>query len=282
MKVWIYSANITLTYGGENMNVFNQIEQLINYCKQFPRFRAAVYLRNRNTFEELIQYLNKGVIQSYLRNGMIKYTKCEYCILFDNDSLFYINCTQSNMRGRRCNMIIVDEEIPSAELDYVYLPMITPYYNAENLRIPLIPLVYGNFNNLKTDFNEYIKENNIMATVCTGTGYYFENGKSITQYSLPIKEFDKDNKHILLYGAAGIDTFEYHADFVNKTKETFLVIKGECDWYEGEYENEVNIRLKIDTNIYDGYSVAWNDGILVVELKEIINEKPKFAEFNSF
>lgn len=106
--------------------------------------------------------------------------------------------------------------------------------------------------------------------------------KPANDYTTPFETIDKDNKRILLYRATGIDTFEYEKEFVNRTKETFLNIKGECDWYDGTYKNSVNIHLAINTDVYNGYEVAWESGILVVTLYEIVNKEPEFNEIGPF
>lgn len=81
---------------------------------------------------------------------------------------------------------------------------------------------------------------------------------------------------IYIYNAVGIprENIKYETEFVNRTKETYLNIKGE---YKNEViglENEINVHLLIDTDIYDKYEVNFHDGLVFVVLHEIINEKP--------
>lgn len=262
------------------MNLFEEIKEMFKFCHIYPNFHSAILVRHPFIIDELRDSI-KTIAENF---PCCNYHLCkgEMRFNFANGSHILVAQASNKFRGLRCNMIITDEEFDCYYVSSVILPYLRDYINYDE-RTPctISKLSICNFNYIREDFEEFKKENNIMATVCTGTGYYFENGNSITQYSFPIKEFDKDNKHILLYNAIGIDTFEYHADFVNKTKETFLVIKGECSRYDENFKNDVNIRLKIDTDVYDIYNVGWHDGILVVELFEIINNKPHFVELSS-
>ncbi len=78
---------------------------------------------------------------------------------------------------------------------------------------------------------------------------------------------------IYIYNAIGIpkENIKYETEFVNRTKETYLNIKGE---YKDIFENEIDVHLFIDTDVYDKYEVEFHDGLVFVFLHEIINEKP--------
>ena len=81
---------------------------------------------------------------------------------------------------------------------------------------------------------------------------------------------------IYIYNAIGIpkENIKYETEFVNRTKETYLNIKGEYKVEDIGFENEIDVHLLIDTNIYDKYEVEFHDGLVIVVLHEIINEKP--------
>lgn len=81
---------------------------------------------------------------------------------------------------------------------------------------------------------------------------------------------------IYIYNATGIpkENINYETEFVNRTKETYLNITGD---YKNEtigFENEIDVHLLIDTDVYDKYEVDFHDGLVFVFLHEIINEKP--------
>lgn len=81
---------------------------------------------------------------------------------------------------------------------------------------------------------------------------------------------------IYIYNVTGIpkENIKYETEFVNRTKETYLNINGD---YKNEaigFENEINVHLLIDTDVYDKYEVEFHYGLAFVVLHEIINEKP--------
>ena len=69
------------------------------------------------------------------------------------------------------------------------------------------------------------------------------------------------------------ENIKYETEFVNRTKETYLNIKGEHKVEAIGFESEIDVHLLIDTNVYDKYEVDFHDGLIFVFLHEIINEK---------
>ena len=64
----------------------------------------------------------------------------------------------------------------------------------------------------------------------------------------------------------------YKTEFINRTKQTYLNIKGE--YKDIGFENKINVHLFINTDIYNKYEVQFQDGLIFVVLHEIINKKP--------
>lgn len=87
----------------------------------------------------------------------------------------------------------------------------------------------------------------------------------------------------LVYNAIGIpkENIKYETEFVNRTKETYLNIKGEHKVEGIGFENEIDVHLLIDTDVYDKYEVDFHDGLVFVFLHEIINEKPVLEDVSS-
>ena len=95
-------------------------------------------------------------------------------------------------------------------------------------------------------------------------------------YDRPFNTVEKNNCKILQYKLIGLN--ENHItvkkEFINKTKELFLIATGE---YEDEltgWKNDINISLRIDYSIYNKVTWSIKDGILNIILHEIINEEP--------
>ena len=79
---------------------------------------------------------------------------------------------------------------------------------------------------------------------------------------------------IYIYNALGIPkkNINYKTEFINRTKQTYLNIKGE--YKDIGFENKINVHLFINTDIYNKYEIRFQDGLIFVVLHEIINKKP--------
>lgn len=100
-------------------------------------------------------------------------------------------------------------------------------------------------------------------------------------YDHPINVVEKDNKKILQYELIGLNEshIEVKKEWVNKTRELFLVVVGKFTDEITGWENEINIREKIDWRIYDNIDWVIKDGILTVFLDEILHDQP-FVSLN--
>lgn len=100
-------------------------------------------------------------------------------------------------------------------------------------------------------------------------------------YDTPVVEKEVNNDKVLLYEAWGIpkDMVTYETEFINKTKQTYLNIVGKHENEVIGFENDINVHLLIDTNIYDGYEVHIEDGLVTVILHEIKNEAPVLKDY---
>lgn len=100
-------------------------------------------------------------------------------------------------------------------------------------------------------------------------------------YNMPIRTVEKDNSKILVFNALGIpkDDITYNVEFVNKTKKSYLVVKGETDLEYVNYKNGINIREEINTDIYSGYDVGIENGLIFIRLHEIANTRPVLVDY---
>ena len=85
---------------------------------------------------------------------------------------------------------------------------------------------------------------------------------------------------IYIYNATGIPkkNIKYKTEFINRTKQTYLNIKGEYKAEDIGFENKINVHLFINTDVYDKYEVQFHDGLVFVVLHEIINKKPTLID----
>ncbi|WP_394910518.1 hypothetical protein [uncultured Robinsoniella sp.] len=102
-------------------------------------------------------------------------------------------------------------------------------------------------------------------------------------YDHPIVTKELNNNKIMLYEAWGIpkENIKYELEFVNKTKQTYLNVTGHAKWKDLGFENDINIHMLIDTDIYEGYEVGVTDGMVVVTFHEIKNEQPKLKDYRT-
>lgn len=93
-------------------------------------------------------------------------------------------------------------------------------------------------------------------------------------YTPVFREAQAGTHKIYIYNALGIPkkNINYRTEFINRTKQTYLNIKGEYKTIG--FENKINVHLFVNTDIYDKYEVQFQDGLVFVVLDEIINEKP--------
>jgi len=97
-----------------------------------------------------------------------------------------------------------------------------------------------------------------------------------TPYDTPIKVIEKDNKKILQYELIGLNAshIKVEKQFINKTKTLYVTVTGKYMDIVTEFENEINIKLEVDYNIYNEVDWHTQDGILTIILCDIVNDEP--------
>ena len=111
--------------------------------------------------------------------------------------------------------------------------------------------------------------------------YFDENTHEVMTYDAPVVTKEVNNDKVMLYEAWGIpkDMITYETEFVNKSKETYLTVQGSVDLADLNYENGINVRMKIDTDVYDGDDVIIEIGLVFIRLHEIVNEAPVLKDY---
>jgi len=106
--------------------------------------------------------------------------------------------------------------------------------------------------------------------------YYAQWGEA---FDHPIKEVEKNNCKYLQYELIGLNAnhIKVNKQFINKTKKLFVTVEGKYKDEVTEFENEINIKLEVDYNIYSKVTWAIQDGILTIILHEIKNVEPEFT-----
>jgi len=262
------------------LNLFEQIQQAVKYCNLYEGYKVGIFVDSLHKLVSLSELLyQSGFICQYKD---FRITRNETLIVFPNGSYIKIQVARVNCCGQRFNMVIVDDAIDYTVKTKIILPCLINYVNYKSGEGVKFKRSYADFSNIWKSFKDYRdQEGEDIMEALAGTLGYETLTLSEATHAYPFKVFEENNTKVLFYNAIGISEFEYGTEFINRKKETYLNIKGECDWADGEYKNTVDIHLKIDTEVYDRYEVTWKDGILVVTLFEIINEAPKFENVNT-
>ena len=132
------------------------------------------------------------------------------------------------------------------------------------------------------DINNMITRTNHYLT-CHAYNYLIAQEEyKMVYYDKPIVDKEIDGKRYLLYEAWGIPASEitYEKEFINKTKDMYLNVQGKAEDINLGFENNINVRLHVDTNIYDGFEVSIDDGMVKIILYEIKNEEPVFKDLS--
>lgn len=217
---------------------------------------------------------------------------------WDNGNCIEVLPVNDSVRGHRFNGVIVENEIERDVVNSLIMPYLMVRIDSTGHKIE-------EFNNVKeriftVDINKSDITESKNHSIYISTGWQRNmlrrglRNSNIFIDDLCEESFKKEytcmfNNHtaafrvaqvgtdkIYIYNAIGIpkENIKYETEFVNRTKETYLNIKGEHKVEGIGFENEINVHLLIDTDVYDKYEVDFHDGLVFVFLHEIINEKP--------
>lgn len=102
----------------------------------------------------------------------------------------------------------------------------------------------------------------------------------IKQFDQPIATHEFDNRKLYTYELIGLDreNIFVRTEFINKSKDMYILVTGRKDFPDLNFENDINIRLKVDTNVYEHFKWDIFNGMLVIDLYEKINIEPAFYD----
>lgn len=272
-------------------NLVQALEKQIEFCNQYTRYKCGVFVRTKEQCEIVMKCISNLLLDR--RNTQLRNYAWKLGCYWNNGNCIEVLPVNDSVRGHRFNGVIIENEI---ERDIVS-SLIVPYLM---VRIDSSGHKIEEFNNVKERIftvdiskNDVIESKNRSIYISTGWRRGLRNSNIFID-DLCEESFKKEytcmfNNHtaafrvaqvgtdkIYIYNAIGIpkDNIKYETEFVNRTKETYLNIKGEYKVEGIGFENEIDVHLLIDTNVYDKYEVDFHDGLIFVFLHEIINEKP--------
>ena len=277
-------------------NLVQALEKQIEFCNQYTRYKCGVFVRTKAQSEivmECISNLLPDRINIQLRNYVWK-LGCYW----NNGNCIEVLPVNDSVRGHRFNGVIIENEIERNVVNSLIMPYLMVRIDSTGHKIE-------EFNNVKeriftVDINKSDVTESKNRSIYISTGWQRNmlirglRNSSMFIDDLNEEIFKKEytcmfNNHtpafrvaqvgtdkIYIYNAIGIpkENIAYETEFVNRTKETYLNIKGEHKVEDIGFENEIDVHLLIDTDVYDKYEVDFHDGLIFVFLHEIINEKP--------
>lgn len=275
-------------------NLVQALEKQIEFCNQYTRYKCGVFVRTKAQ-REIVMKCISNLLSDRINTQLRNYTWKLGCYWNNGIEVLPVN---DSVRGHRFNGVIIENEIERDIVNSLIMPYLMVRIDSTGHKIE-------EFNNVKeriftVDINKSDVTESKNRSIYISTGWQRNmlsrglRNSNIFIDDLCEESFKKEytcmfNNHtaafrvaqvgtdkIYIYNAIGIpkENIKYETEFVNRTKETYLNIKGEHKVEGIGFENEIDVHLLIDTNVYDKYEVDFHDGLIFVFLHEIINEKP--------
>ena len=274
------------------IDLIEALQKQMNFCENKEKYKCGIYVENPERIK-IVANVISNLLPVPNRNIELKMNRYDAEARWQNGSIIRIINASENVRGQRFNGVIIDNDIDNRIVSCVIMPTIRPIrvFNEETdkemyERIYTVGISKDDIEKSKKYITRGLRSNRVIVD-----DLFFMNEKLFekeyepmfisNEYNAPIRTIEKDNNKILVFNALGIprENIEYKTEFVNKSKESYLVVQGNVELKDINYENGINIRMKIDTDIYDGYDVYIENGLVFVRLHEIINEAPALKDY---
>ena len=277
------------------INLVESLQKQMNFCENKEKYKCGIYVKHPDKKKIVMEVISNllptpnreiklvmslGVAEARYRNGSV------IRIIGGNDSA----------RAQRLNGVIIDNDLDNEIIDCIIMPTLKPmiigfekYEDFKEVDKRIFTVSINMDDIYESEKHKQIYPNDLevekMLQEQRKMLNYFEKEYECmfisNEYNTAIRTIEKDNSKILVFNALGIprENIEYKAEFVNKSKESYLVVQGSVELKDINYENGINIRMKIDTDIYDGYDVYIENGLVFVRLHEIVNEAPVLKDY---
>lgn len=287
------------------------LKKQIDFCNTNENYKCGVWVSSKAKSDIVINVISNLIWNQ--KKTEIRNNQCESSVRFPNGSLIKAVLASGTARGNRFNGMIIDSVINKEVIDTVILQCLKSLFvenRYDNNDNPTDRMYFCDIT--KDDVIESAKYKPILYASSTRgsrkTMRHFEEILNAVSYGYNIRSvnydeniFEKECKcifyendydrpmvakelngdRVMLYEAWGIPKclITYSTEFVNRTKQTYLNVTGKYEMPDLGFENDINIHLLIDTNIYDGYKVHIEDGLVTVVLHEIKNEVPVLKDY---
>lgn len=302
------------------MNLIEALQEQMRFCEREYNYKCGIYITTE-TNKDIVMKVIDNMLPAIGREVEIRNSQCESFIRYPNGNMIRVVRANSCARGQRFNGVIIDSNVHQECINTIILPCLMPlkledgtYSRYDNPRLreyhcyisredvieseKYKQLVYVSSSDWRfaptdNEVKRMLQEQKMMLfTIDKNRNgcrkekfmmYFDENTHEVMTYDAPVVTKEVNNDKVMLYEAWGIpkDMITYETEFVNKTKQTYLNIKGEFKSEMIGFENDINVHLRVDTDVYDGYEVHVEDGLVTVVLHEIKNEAPVFKDYRA-
>lgn len=272
-------------------NLIQALEKQIEFCNQYTRYKCGVFVRTKEQCDIVMECISNLLLDR--RNTQLKNYAWKLGCYWNNGNCIEVLPVNDSVRGHRFNGVIIENEIERDIVNSLIMPYLMVRIDSNGHKIEEFNNVKERIFTVDISKNDVIESKNRSIYISTGWRRGLRNSNIFID-DLCEESFKKEyicmfNNHtaafrvaqvgtdkIYIYNAIGIpkENIKYETEFVNRTKETYLNIKGEHKVEGIGFENEIDVHLLIDTDVYDKYEVDFHDGLIFVFLHEIINEKP--------
>lgn len=272
-------------------NLVQALEKQIEFCNQYTRYKCGVFVRTKAQREIVMKCISNLLLD--LSNIQLRNYEWKLGCYWNNGNCIEVLPVNDSVRGHKFNGVIIENEIERDIVNSLIMPYLMVRIDSSGHKIEEFNNVKERIFTVDISKNDVIESKNRSIYISTGWRRGLRNSNIFID-DLCEESFKKEytcmfNNHtaafrvaqvgtdkIYIYNAIGIpkENIKYETEFVNRTKETYLNIKGEHKVEGIGFENEIDVHLLIDTNVYDKYEVDFHDGLVFVFLHEIINKKP--------
>lgn len=293
------------------IDLIEALKKQIEFCNTNENYKCGVWVTSKAKSDIVINVISNLIWNQ--NKTEIRNNQCEASVRFLNGNIIKIVQASSTARGNRFNGMIIDSIVSREVVNTIILPCLKSLFVENRYDDNDDPTNRMYFCDItKDDVIESAKYRPILyVSSARGSGKTMRQFKKMldavscgysirsinydenifekeykcmfyeNDYDRPLVEKELNGDKVMLYEAWGIpkSLITYSTEFVNRTKQTYLNVTGKYEDPELGFENDINIHLLIDTNIYDGYKVHVEDGLVTVVLHEIKNEAPVLKDY---
>lgn len=272
-------------------NLVQALEKQIEFCNQYTKYKCGVFVRTKAQREIVMKCISNLLLD--LSNIQLRNYEWKLGCYWNNGNCIEVLPVNDSVRGHRFNGVIIENEIERDVVNSLIMPYLMVRIDSTGHKIEEFNNVKERIFTVDISKSDIIESKNCSIYISTGWHRGLRNSNIFID-NLCEESFKKEytcmfNNHtaafrvaqvgtdkIYIYNAIGIpkENIKYETEFINRTKETYLNIKGEYKAEDIEFENKIDVHLLIDTDVYDKYEVWFHDGLVLVFLHEIINKKP--------